>query len=142
LDYQTAYSELLKHARELAAQLDEPPTHETEGKRAVNLLVVAWRQAVFADWQAYLDANPQFAEVRKLASVLVAQRYIDQQDCLVAPPGMVAPIVRLEGGDAICVDQLLGSVYPLSAVYFSKARDILYAVELAKGSKDTQDAAA
>jgi hypothetical protein len=125
----TRYDRLRAAAADLIQQEGGPvevhgPGISMEGA-VTRLLMVAWADAVRAEWQAHVDTVPDMAAKAAVAKELMIADGYDMNEPIVMAPGMKPAIAPVDGKEAICVDYCMAQVSPLSALYMVKVVEAL-----------------
>lgn len=96
---------------------------ETVDHMVIRMLAVAWGNAVRAEWQAFVDADPDLKAQHAVAEELRREDgYTMEQDPICMVPGTKPSVAVFEGKEIVCIDYSMTQVTPLSAIYVNKVR--------------------
>jgi hypothetical protein len=112
---------------------------ESVDRMVVRMLMVAWADAVRAEWKAYVDADPELKAQHAVAGVLMSNDGYDGTEPVVCGvPGAKPFVCVVDGKESICLDWSMRQAVPLSAIYVDKVRTVQAAAErvaLARAAK-------
>lgn len=95
----------------------------TQARVLANTLHVAWADAVRAEWQAFVDADPELKAQHAVALELMREEgYTMEQDPVCGQPGLKPYVAIVDGKEAVCFDWSMTQATPLSAIYTNKVR--------------------
>lgn len=142
IDYRKASQEVLEAVRGLLVAGDvDTAQGETVERVVVKLLGLAWANAVRAEWQAFVDADPELKAQHAVAKELMREDgYTMEQDPICGLPGAKPMVAIVDGKEAVCLDHSMAQVTPLSAIYVNKVRIVQSAA--ARASKALMEEAA
>ena len=137
MDYKIASEKL----RSFAATLVEPD--ESKGETVDRLIAVSLQQAAFdairAEWQHYVDANPELKRRAAIAkAMMVANGYHDGMDPICGPPGVKPLIAKVNNLECVAWDYSLVTPTPLSAIYANADCEVLDAAEKVDAAAATE----
>lgn len=127
MDYKASCKSVLKEVRSIVL-LEDVSTHhpDTVDREVVKLLGLAWAEAVRAEWQAFVDADPELKAQHAVALELMREDGYGEDRmpdpiCMM-PPGTKAFIVRFDNQETVAVDSCMAQVTPFSALYTDRVR--------------------
>ncbi len=129
----------LKAAREAIA----PDQTDAEAVRAaVTGLLEAYFDAVRAEWQSWLDANPELKADVDVARQLMLDAGYPEMDPICGVPGVKPMIAKVDGIEAVSFEHSMNGVMPLSAIFLNKVREVKDAASKVSAAKLAAEASA
>lgn len=122
IDYKVACTKVLDAVRAIVlSEGVDANQGETVERAMVKLLGLAWCESVRAEFQVFVDMDPELKAQHAVALELMREdRYDNDPICM--QPGMKAWIVKVDNQEAVAVDYCLAQVMPLSAIYVNRVR--------------------
>lgn len=124
IDYKKTSTDVLDMVRAVATVNGvDTAQGETIDRATVKLLSIAWGDAVRAEWQAFVDADPELKAQHAVAKELMREDgYTMEPEPICGLPGAAPLVAKVDGLDAVCFDHSMAQVTPLSAIYVNKVR--------------------
>lgn len=97
---------------------------ETVDRAVVRMLAVMWADAVRAEWQSFVDADPELKAQHAVGKELMRADGFDVADSICGLPGHKPFVAVVDGKEAVCYDWSMRQVTPLSAIYTDKVRTV------------------
>ena len=91
-------------------------------------LAWAYRQAVVAEWNAS-KVRMNEREMAVADNLFLKEHEAKDRDSICFNPGQPAPIWKVQGREAVCLEYMLRDAKPLWVHYIMPARDAIEAVE-------------
>lgn len=141
IDYKEATKHLLAEVRSIVLLHDVSTHHpDTVDREVVKLLQIAWAESVRAEWQAFVDVDPELKAQHAVAKeLMIEDGYTMGQEPICGLPGVKPMVAIVDGKEAVCIDYSMAQVTPLSAIYVNKVRIVQSAA--ARVSKDLAEEA-
>lgn len=96
---------------------------ETVDRMVIRIFANGWINAVRAEWQAYVDADPELKAQHEIAVELMREDCFEEGlDPICMMPGQKAFIAKVDNQEAVCVDYCMAQVMPLSSIYVNRVR--------------------
>lgn len=123
IDYKEASARVLEAVRGLLVAGDvDRAQGETIERVVVRLLSWAWIEAVRAEFQTFVDQDPELKAQHAIALELMKEEHYGDMDPICMMPGQKPMIAKVDNLEAVCVDHCMAQVMPLSAIYVNRVR--------------------
>lgn len=98
---------------------------ETIDRTVIRIAAEMWINTIRAEWQAYVDADPELKAQHEVALELMKEDgygldRMAEPICML--PGMKPMIAKVDNQEAVCVDYCMAQVMPLSSIYVNRVR--------------------
>ncbi len=117
---------VIQAARDLVAQ--GPELQQPASRSVINMLAVAWCEAVRGEWRDFVAANDELtAQIEVARELMRADGYVMENEPICGLPGVPVQVAKFDGRDCYCIDHSMVQVTPLSAIYVNRVREVMNA---------------
>lgn len=99
------------------ANNDEPVSN-----MVIRMLGLMWANAVRAQWEDFVAADPELTAQHAVALELMKEEGYGDLNPVCMIPGRQAMIAKVDNQEAVCVDHCMAQVMPLSSIYVNRVR--------------------